>query len=222
MSDDLKAKLKQTQLSLLAEKTRAAKATRELAELRTKQAKRDEDIFLTGDDFVKEHYFVGSVDPTNVDMCARHLALWHRLDPACDMNIIMHSGGGNALAGLSLFDQLTAYSTRGGGKHWVTVTIRGVAASMAGVLVQAADERVIGPESYLMIHELSAQTGGKIGEMKDAMKFYEMLGSRIANVYVNRSGGRTSLGEFQALWTDRDVWMDAPEALARGFVDRIG
>lgn len=138
------------------------------------------------------------------------------------MNIQMHSGGGSALAGLNLFDQLTAYSLRGGGQHKVTITIRGVAASMAGVLVQAADDRVIGPTSRFMIHELSGQTGGKIGEMEDTMAFYYQLNSDIADLFVQRSEGKCSRAMFDDLWTRKDKWLTAEQAVELGFVDRIG
>lgn len=222
MTANIVEELKSARLELTRHQAREAKADADLQELRTAQALREEQHYLCGDDIVHEHYFTGPVDERTVHHAAQHMALWHRLDPTCDMNLVVHSPGGSVLAGLNLFDQLSAYSVRGGGTHHVTITIRGLAASMAGILVQAADERVIGPESYLMIHELSAQTGGKIGEIKDAMKFYERLGERIADIYVNRSGGRITLPEFKAMWTDRDVYLDSSQALAYGFVDRIG
>ena len=103
----------------------------------------------------------------------------------------------------------------------MTFTVRGLAASMATVLVQAADERVIGPESFFMVHELSAQTSGKIGDLEDAMKFYRKLNSRIADIYVERSEGKCSRDEFEAMWARQDVWLTAEEALRYGFVDRI-
>lgn len=198
-----------------------AQAKAALAELRTAQAYREERHFNANDDMVQHHAFIGAVDSANVGSCSNHLAFWHRLDPTCDMNIEIHSAGGNALAGLYLFGQLRRYSLRGGGEHRLTITVRGLAASMATVLVQAADVRVMDADAFFMVHELSAQTGGKIGEMRDAMKFYERLNDKIAGIYVDRAEGRTGLGEFQSLWTDRDVWMDAEETLSRGFVDRI-
>ncbi len=213
MSDKVNA-LKQARL-------RDAEAKAALSELRTAQAYREERHFAAGDDMVNHYGFIGAVDGSNVGGCADRLAFWHRLDPECDMHIEIHSGGGSALAGLYLFGQLRRYSIRGGGSHRLTMTVRGLAASMATVLVQAADERVMDADAFFMVHELSAQTGGKIGEMRDAMKFYERLNDKIARTYVERSGGLITLPEFKAMWTDRDVWMDAEETLSRGFVDRI-
>lgn len=204
-----------------AEKLAELKAKRELAELQTAQALRQERHFQATDDMMHQHYFIGAVDSKNVSECAQHLEFWHRLDPTCDMNIEIHSGGGSCLAGLNLFDHLTRYSLRGGGKHKLTITVRGLAASMATVLVQAADERVIGPESWFMVHELSGETAGKIGELQDTMKFYEKLNDRIGDIYVRRSGGKCTAEQFKALWTRQDVWLTAHEAYELGFVDRI-
>ncbi|UJQ87095.1 ClpP-like protease [Mycobacterium phage Vetrix] len=204
-----------------AAKLREAEAKADLAELQTGQAQRAERHFLATDDMVHQHYFIGAVDSKNVAECAQHLEFWHRLDPTCDMNVEIHSGGGSCLAGLSLFDNLTRYSLRGGGQHKVTMTVRGLAASMATVLVQAADERVIGPESFFMVHELSGNTAGKIGELEDTMAFYRKLNTRIGEIYVERSGGKCSAEKFAALWTRQDVWLNAQEAFDLGFVDRI-
>lgn len=202
-------------------KLREAQAKASMAELQAAQLQRQERHFLATDDMVHQHYFIGAVDSKNVAECAQHLEFWHRLDPTCDMNIEIHSGGGSALAGINLFDHLTRYSLRGGGQHKVTLSVVGLAASMATVLVQAADERVIGPESWFMVHELSGQTAGKIGELEDTMKFYRKLNDRIGAIYVERSGGKCSTEQFSALWTRQDVWLTAREAFDLGFVDRI-
>ncbi|OYN81739.1 ATP-dependent Clp protease proteolytic subunit [Mycolicibacterium sphagni] len=204
-----------------AEKLGQLRAERELAELRTAQALREERHFNATDDMVRQHYFIGAVDSAHVSACAQHLAFWDRIDPTCDMNVEIHSGGGSCLAGLNLFDTLTRYSLRGGGKHKLTITVRGLAASMATVLVQAADERVIGPESFFMVHELSGQTAGKIGELEDTMAYYRKMNTRIGEIYVERSNGKCTPEQFTKLWTRQDVWLNAQEAFGFGFVDRI-
>lgn len=218
---DVKAALKEVQLETAREKLAQAKADRMMAELKAAQLQREEDHFAVNDDMVHQHYFVGAVDGANVNSASQHLAFWHRLDPTCDMSIEIHSGGGSVLAGLNLLGQLRKYSLRGGGKHQLNITVRGIAASMATVLVQPADWRVMDPDAFFMVHELSAATGGKIGEMRDTMKFYEAMNEKIADIYVARSNGKTSREQFNALWTDRDVWMDADETLERGFIDEI-
>ncbi|AGT12694.1 ClpP-like protease [Mycobacterium phage Whirlwind] len=215
MTTDYKEEIK-------AYRLRELKAKAELAELHAAQAARQEAHFLATDDMVRKHYFIGGVDSKNVADCAQHLEFWHRIDPTCDMTIEIHSGGGSALAGINLFEHLTRYSLQGGGTHKLTMHVCGLAASMATVLVQAADERVIGPESWFMVHELSGQTAGKIGELEDTMSFYRRLNDRIGEIYVARSGGKLSPEGFKALWTRQDVWLTPVQALDFGMVDRIG
>lgn len=186
------------------------------------ERERMEDLALIQDHYAHYHSFEGHVGEKSVFGCLNTLAAWHRADTECDMNITINSPGGSVIDGMHLFDQLATYSLRGGGTHKVVITVRGYAASMAGILLQAADERVIGRESYLMIHEISAGTGGKIGEMKDDVKWYEKLCDRVSDIFVERSGGKIDKDTFKTKWERHDWWLDSTEALELGFVDRIG
>lgn len=213
---DARAELRITQAHALEAEYEA-----ETARIATALNIRQEAVSLAGDHHHHVHHFVTPVDGKAVGACLTQLAVWHRTDPECDMNIVMNSPGGDAIAGLHLFDQLVSYSQRGGGQHKVTITVRGQAASMAGILLQAADVRLIGPESWLMIHEISAGTGGKVGEMKDDLKWFELMCDRIANVFVERSEGKITLFEFKAGWESHNWWLDSKAALGFGFVDGI-
>jgi ATP-dependent protease ClpP protease subunit len=138
------------------------------------------------------------------------------------MEIRINSPGGSVIHGMSLVDQLTQYSLRGGGTHKVTITVRGFAASMAAIILQTADVRRMGSEAYLLVHEPSGVAEGSTGDLKDMVKWFDLMGNRIAQLFVSRANGKISLDEFQALWTRRDVWLDSEEALSYGFVDVIG
>lgn len=193
------------------------------------ERQRAEKIHLLQDHYAHEYLFDEGVSKKSVFMCLNTLAAWHREDPECDMNITINSPGGSVIDGMHLFDQITAYSLRGrdgqgtgGGRHKVTITVRGYAASMAGILLQCADERVIGPESWLMIHEVSAGTGGKIGEIEDDVKWYKKMCERVIDIFVERSNGNIDKEEFKRNWERRDWFLDSGEALELGFVDRIG
>ena len=187
-----------------------------------KERERVEEFAKIQDHYSFHHMFEGTVDERTVFPLLNTMSAWDRQYPECPMNITINSPGGSVIDGMHLFDQITAYSVRGGGKHFVTMTVRGYAASMAGILLQSADERVIGPESYLMIHEVSTYTGGKIGEIKDEVKFLELVSDRVANIFVERSKGKISKKDFVAGWERKEWWLDSKEALRLGFVDRIG
>lgn len=192
--------------------------------------KRSEQVTLAANHYHHEFEFVAGVHEDSVAACIAQMAVWHRADEHCPMNIIVNSPGGSLIDGMHLFDQIAAYSKRvwdtrediPKGTHDTTVTVRGYAASMGGILLQAADNRVIGPESYLMIHEASTMCRGKVGELQDEVDFMTKVSDQITDIFVRRTGGKTSKAKFNALWKRKDVWLTAPEALKYGFVDRIG
>lgn len=187
-----------------------------------KERERIEDLTVVSDHYMFHHLFEGSVGSISVNVCLQTMNAWHRLHKDSAWTITINSPGGSVTEGMHLFDAITAYSKRGGGSHEITMVVRGYAASMAGILLQAVDKRVIGPESYLLIHEVSAAAIGKVGEMKDDMKWYEKICERIATIFVQRSEGKISKAKFKTNWTRKDWWLSSDEALALGFVDEIG
>lgn len=219
-------RIDQTLKGLEVEKLRAnvleAQHDAALRGITLNERKRMEDLAVIQDHYVFHHYFDGFVGEKSVYAALNTLAAWDRAHPDCDMNITINSPGGSVIDGMHLFDQLTAYSRRKGGRHKVTITVRGYAASMAAILLQAADERVIGPESYLLVHEVSAGASGKIGELKDDLKWYEKMCDRIAHIFVERSSGLVTAEQFKSNWERKDWWLDSEESLELGFVDRIG
>lgn len=221
------------------EELRSSRAAADEAESNAEMARINRDSQLRTERFtlLSDHYnyhldFRCDVEHKSVDKALQQLRVWHRMSPTSAWSIDIQSDGGSALDGFALFDRLVAHSKRGkigkdgkkltDGKHKIKMTVEGHAASMGAILLQAADERVIGPESVLMIHKVSAGAAGKVTEIMNTAKFLERMCDRIANVFVERSGGRIDLETFQRKWEHNDWWLDAEEALEYGFVDRIG
>ena len=184
--------------------------------------KRDEERTLAEDWYKHVYNFEGVVDRNSVRSAIRFLRQYDRLEPECGLKIIFNRPGGSVIDGMALFDEIVTMSKRGGGSHHITTVVRGYAASMAGILLQAGDHRVSGAESYLMIHEIAAGTGGKIGEIKDDVKFYDRICDRVVDIFVERSGGKISKAGFKKRWERQDWWLDSAEALKLGFIDQIG
>lgn len=208
-------------------KSEARKAAAEAAEaetsalveaIRHRALAREEANELAADTNHHTYRFTGPVTAQSVGACVSRLTQWHRQDPDTGLTVVFNSPGGSVIDGMELWDFLNQLRMEG---HHLTTVCRGYAASMAGILLQAGTERVIGRESYLMIHEISAGTGGKIGEIKDDVKFYEHICERIVDIFVDRSGGKCTKARFVKSWTRQDWWLDSDEALKLGFVDRI-
>jgi ATP-dependent protease ClpP protease subunit len=198
--------------------------------VQTEATLRTEKLALASNHYHHVYDFVESVTADSVETCLAQLAIWDRLDPTCDMHIVMDSPGGSVIDGLHLFDAILAYSKRPWdtddrlprGTHRTKMTVRGYAASMGGILLQAADERVCGRHSVLMVHQVSSYAAGKIGTLKDEIKFLDKISDDVTNIFVNRSGGKITKEKFEKLWDRQDWWLTSQEALDYGLVDKLG
>jgi ATP-dependent Clp endopeptidase proteolytic subunit ClpP len=182
------------------------------------QAERMRQMEQAADSYYHEYYFGASVSGDSVKKCIDMLTFWHRTEPNCPIEIVFNSPGGSVIPGMELFDFIRFLSNSG---HKITTVAMGYAASMGGILLQAGDHRIIGRESYLLIHEISAATGGKIGDMKDDVAFYDKICARVVDIFVSRSGGKLTKAKMKQSWQRRDWWIDSEEALRLGLVDEV-
>jgi ATP-dependent Clp endopeptidase proteolytic subunit ClpP len=168
------------------------------------------------DYFNHVYQFDGAVAAPSVRSCISLLTSWSRLDPDCDITIIFNSPGGSVIDGFALWDFLATLKREG---HHLTTICRGMAASMAGILLQAGDKRVIGSESVLLVHEISFGAGGKIGEVEDEVAFAKMLTQRVLKIFAAKT--KLTAKQIDTKWKRKDWWMDSDEALKLGFADEI-
>ena len=223
--EDTKQALKLARLRREQAEAQKLEHEAELARLAAAAQQREDDDHAysheyerAGDPYHHIYRFFGGVTASNVQNCMSILGRWSRLQPGCDLEIVFNSPGGSVIDGMALWDYLEHLKSRG---HKLTTVCRGMAASMAGILMQAGDVRVMGRESYLMIHEISAGAGGKIGEIADAVKFYERICERVVDLFVARSGGKITRAQFKKNWNRADWWIDSGEALRWGFIDEV-
>jgi ATP-dependent Clp protease protease subunit len=154
---------------------------------------------------------------SHVDSWIAQLEHWERRDPGEPILIRINSPGGSVLDGFALFDTILRLRRKG---HHITTHGLGMVASMAAVLIQAGDERVLDANSWFMIHEVSIQLGGnKTSAIEDEVRFLKKLEDRLLDILVDRS--RLSKRQIQNRWKKTDDWMSAEEALDLGFVDRV-
>ncbi len=172
--------------------------------------------YLASDEKHRVYRFLGSVTAASAKEAVGKLALWSRLDPGCDISIIIDSPGGDIIAGFHLYDEIQALRGRG---HKVTTKSRGMAASMGGVLLQAGDERVMGAQASMLIHEAQFGAIGSFGEIEDQVEFVKKLQDRILGILAERS--TLTKRQIKTRWTRKNWWLMADEALELGFIDRI-
>lgn len=165
------------------------------------------------------YHFVGPVAESSVKSCIEDLDKWSRRDPGCDFTLILNTPGGDVIDGLALYDFITQDLRENRG-HKVTTVARGYAASMGGILLQAGDERLIGKNAYVLIHEVSSGAIGKVSELEDEFKFTKRLQERLVCILAERSTLNES--EIKKRWRRKDWWISSDEATELGFADRIG
>jgi len=160
--------------------------------------------------------FSGGVNETSVRKCMGRLTEWSRVEPKCDIEIVFSSPGGSIIDGFELFDFIQELRIKG---HKITTGSLGMAASMAGILLQAGDHRWIGHQCWMMIHRAAFGAIGKTYEVEDEVKLVKRIEDRIVDIFTKRSN-LTSM-KIKRNWDRKDWWIDADECLVMGLVDEI-
>lgn len=156
------------------------------------------------------------VDKTHVNDCMQKLTQWSRRHPKCDIEIVFSSGGGSIVDGFVLFDFIQELRGRG---HKVTTGSLGMAASMAGILLQAGDHRWIGHQAWMMIHRAAFGVIGKTFEIEDHTAWIKRIEARILDIFEKRSN--LTRVKIKRNWDRKDWWISSDEALELGLVDEI-
>lgn len=156
------------------------------------------------------------VDKSHVYECMHRLTQWSRRHPKCNIEIVFSSGGGGIIDGFVLFDFIQELKSRG---HKVTTGSLGMAASMAGVLLQAGEHRWMGHQAWMMIHRAAFGAIGKTFEIEDEVAWIKRIEDRILDIFEKKSS-LTRL-KIKRNWDRKDWWISSDEALELGLVDEV-
>jgi ATP-dependent Clp endopeptidase proteolytic subunit ClpP len=160
--------------------------------------------------------FGSEVSGGSVGSCIKKLTEWHRLDPKCGIEVIFSSPGGSIIDGFELFDYMQYLRNEG---HHLTTGTLGMAASMAGILLQAGDTRWIGQQAWMMIHRAAFGAYGKTFEIEDEVKFVKRVEERILDIFTSRS--ELTRNKIKRNWERKDWWISSEEAVDLRLVDEI-
>lgn len=186
------------------------------AEIRLAKAKYERAKELAGDEHHHLYRFTSQVDQGTARVCMQQLAVWNRNHKGCDIEIVFTSPGGSIIDGMALYDFLQDLRQDG---HKVTTRALGVAASMAGILLQAGDVRVMAPESWLLIHQASFGAIGSFGAVEDTVEWVKQIQKRIVKIFAARSN--LSEKQIERRWHRTDWWISSDDALKFGLVDEV-
>lgn len=128
------------------------------------------------------------------------------------MRVEINSPGGDVFDGIAIYNALRAHPAH------VTTRVDGIAASIASVIAQAGDTRLMMSGSQMMIHNAWGLTVGNHTDHTEMAAILAHQDAVIAGIYAARSGGDSD--RFRALM-DAETWMTAQDAVAAGLADEV-
>lgn len=131
-----------------------------------------------------------------------------------DKYIYLHisSFGGSVFAGFSTIDTIKSLRVP------VVSIIEGAAASAATLISVVCDYRIVYPTSFMLIHQLSSSTWGKMNELEDEMNNLKQLMNKIKEIYKKYT--KIKEKDLDDI-LKRDIWWDSKKCLKSGLVDEI-
>lgn len=129
------------------------------------------------------------------------------------LTLRVNSPGGDVFDGLAIKNLIASHPAT------VTARVDALAASIASVIIQGADEVVVEPHAQLMIHDASGVSFGNADEMREMADLLDMISDNIAQVYADAAGGTS--GDWRKVMKG-EKWYTADEAVAAGLADRVG
>ena len=128
------------------------------------------------------------------------------------INVRIDSPGGAASEGITIYNVLRNH------KATVHTIVDGAAYSIASVVAQAGETRVMNRGSTMMIHEPYGLVVGNEADMLKEAEVLNLMAGNIAGLFADRAGGT------EADWRDRmkaESWYRAEQAVDIGLADGI-
>lgn len=160
---------------------------------------------------IQIYKFIGE-DFWDVGITARSIAQKLKDLGEGDVTVSINSPGGDFFEGAAIYNLLVEH------KGKVTIKIAGLAASAASLITMAGDSIMISEIGFLMIHNTWGYIAGNRNELRKAADTFETFDSALAGIYAKRTGLDSE--EIAALM-DKDTWINASDAVEKGFADEI-
>ncbi len=153
----------------------------------------------------------------------------HILESQNHQNILihMHTIGGNWADGMAMYNSIRL------SKSPVTILSYAQASSMSGIILQAADKRVLMPDCEVMIHHGSIDISDNTMAAKSAIDQNEKYCKRMLQIFAQRAmagkyfkernyGLKKTMGFIDSkIKQSSDWYLDSNEAVYYGFADGI-
>ncbi|WP_405061919.1 ATP-dependent Clp protease proteolytic subunit [Kribbella sp. NBC_01505] len=167
------------------------------------------------DTTLRTYVFDSNVNVRSVSACLKQLNEWAAASKA-PIEIVLHSPGGDVDSGFRFIEEVRHLRRT----HTVTTRASGLAASMAGLMLQAGSVRKIGHESTLHLHPPSSGVWGNVHEIREKADRLGLMYDRMIALYAGR--GNLSADEIRREVDSRIDWyIPARQAIELGFADEL-
>lgn len=128
------------------------------------------------------------------------------------IEILINTVGGDTHAGLAIFDAIHDSAC------WVVGRVVGSAMSMGAVILQACDERVMHPNSIMMLHDGSTSIYDSARNVEAWSDFYKAQRHLFYAILAKRTSRTAKYWERRCL---TDYLLSARKALSERLIDRV-
>jgi ATP-dependent Clp protease protease subunit len=140
-----------------------------------------------------------------------------------DLTVNISTYGGDAFEALAIGGVLDSLQKN------VTTIGYGVVASAGTPILLAGKKRKMAANSFFMIHNPTAMTGGEASEIRKTADLLDKIQSQLVDIYVTAieksgkliDGSRETTAKKVTKWVENETWFTADEALQYGFIDEI-
>lgn len=127
-----------------------------------------------------------------------------------EIQLRVNSPGGSVFDGLLIYEALKRHKAK------VVAHIDGLAASIASIIIMAADEVIMGEGAMVMIHKPMSGVYGNADEMEKMINTLDKIEDQMIGIYARRTGkSRPELARLLSA----ETWFTSDEAIAGGFAD---
>lgn len=128
------------------------------------------------------------------------------------LNVYINSYGGEVFEGFAIYNILKRY------EGYKTITVDGIAASIASVIALSGDKLRMNKASMFMIHNASSWAYGTADEMDKVVQSLRQINSVIREIYLEK----VNVTEAQlAEMMNAEKYLTAQECFDYGFADEI-
>jgi len=158
----------------------------------------------------------GPVDDTTANLIIAQMLFLSNEDTKKDIHLYINSPGGSITSGLAIYDTMQFLRCD------VATYCVGQAASMAAVLLAGGkdNKRFLLSNNRILLHQplITGQLIGPATDLDIEAKEILRLRARLYNILAKHTGQTAEKVEKDC---DRNLWLDAEEAISYGLADRI-